>query len=127
MIGAPPQPGQIVRVRQRQYLAEEVVAPPSPGDATLVRLSCLDDDAQGEPLEVLWEMEVDPEILTGEAWDHLATRGFDPPRLFAGYFHALRWNCVTATDPRLFQAPFRAGIITRPRPPPPGGPRSRRR
>jgi hypothetical protein len=24
--------------------------------------------------------------------------------------HALRWNCVTATDPNLFQAPFRAGI-----------------
>jgi hypothetical protein len=77
-IGLPPQPGQIVRVRQRQYLTEELVPPPSPGDATLVRLSCLDDDAQGEPLEVLWEMEVDPEILTGEAWDHLATRGFDP-------------------------------------------------
>jgi SNF2 family DNA or RNA helicase len=110
MISPPPSSGQIVRVRQRQYLAEEVVPPPSPGDATLVRLSCLDDDAQGEPLEVLWEMEVDPEILTGEAWDHLETRGFDPPRLFAAYFHALRWNCVTATDPRLFQAPFRAGI-----------------
>jgi SNF2 family DNA or RNA helicase len=27
-----------------------------------------------------------------------------------GYIHTLRWNCVTATDPRLFQAPFRAGI-----------------
>jgi hypothetical protein len=25
----------------------------------------------------------------------------------------LRWNCVTATEPELFQAPFRAGIITR--------------
>jgi SNF2 family DNA or RNA helicase len=24
--------------------------------------------------------------------------------------HTLRWNCVTATDARLFQAPFRAGI-----------------
>jgi SNF2 family DNA or RNA helicase len=24
--------------------------------------------------------------------------------------HTLRWNCVTATDPNLFQAPFRAGI-----------------
>ena len=30
--------------------------------ATLVRLSCLDDDAQGQPLEVLWEKEVDSEI-----------------------------------------------------------------
>ncbi|MDP3213830.1 MAG: DISARM system SNF2-like helicase DrmD, partial [Deltaproteobacteria bacterium] len=34
----------------------------------------------------------------------------DPPRHFAAYLHALRWNAVTATDARLFQAPFRAGI-----------------
>ena len=40
----------------------------------------------------------------------VAKKGFDPPRLFAAYLHTLRWNCVTATDPRLFQSPFRAGI-----------------
>ena len=34
----------------------------------------------------------------------------DPPRQFAAFFHTLRWNCVTATDPTLLQAPFRAGI-----------------
>ena len=54
--------------------------------------------------------ELDAEVLTGSGWDHLATRGFDAPRLFSAYLHTLRWNCVTATDPRLFQAPFRAGI-----------------
>jgi SNF2 family DNA or RNA helicase len=105
-----PGPGQIVHVRQRQYLVEEVVPPPVGGDATLVRLSCVDDDAQGQGLEVLWEAELDAEVLTGAGWDHLATRGFDPPRLFSAYLHTLRWNCVTATNPRLFQAPFRAGI-----------------
>lgn len=109
-IGRPPQPGEIVSVRQRRYLAEEIVPPVTPTDATLVRLSCVDDDAQGQPLEVLWEREVDPEVLTGEGWERLAARGFDPPKLFAAYLHTLRWNCVTATDPRLFQAPFRAGI-----------------
>ena len=31
-------------------------------------------------------------------------------RHFSAYIHTLRWNCVTATDPRIFQAPFRAGI-----------------
>ena len=47
------QAGQIVRVRQRQYFVEEIV-PPNPGDdSTLVRMACLDDDAQGQPLEVL--------------------------------------------------------------------------
>jgi ERCC4-related helicase len=28
----------------------------------------------------------------------------------AAYLHTLHWNCVTAADPDLFQAPFRAGI-----------------
>jgi hypothetical protein len=76
-------PGQIVRVRQRQYLVEQVVPPPVPSDATLLRLSCLDDDAQGQPLEVLWEKEVDPAILSGAGWQDLAKRGFDPPKLFS--------------------------------------------
>ncbi len=40
----------------------------------------------------------------------MARRGFDPPARFAAYLHAQRWNCVTSTNPRLLQAPFRAGI-----------------
>jgi hypothetical protein len=36
--------------------------------------------------------------------------GIDPPRYFGAYLHALKWSSVTATDARLFQAPFRAGI-----------------
>ncbi|WP_153823210.1 DISARM system SNF2-like helicase DrmD [Polyangium spumosum] len=35
----------------------------------------------------------------------------DDPRTFAAYLHALRWGCVTSTDPTLFQAPLRAGIV----------------
>ena len=42
----PTAPGQVVRVRQRQYLVEEVMPPESATDATLVRLACLEDDAQ---------------------------------------------------------------------------------
>lgn len=105
----PPQVGALVRVRSRQYLVEERVEPPKPGHATLVRMSCLDDDAQGEPLTVLWEHELDTEVVSA-SWAQLGTRPFDPPNLFAAYLHALRWNCVTATDPKLFQSPFRAGI-----------------
>ena len=33
---------------------------------------------QGQRLEVLWEREIDPEIITGEAWEAIAKRGFDP-------------------------------------------------
>ncbi len=54
-----PEPGQLVRVRSRSWLVEEAVAPARPSEQPLVRLSCLDDHAQGEELEVLWEREVD--------------------------------------------------------------------
>jgi SNF2 family DNA or RNA helicase len=103
-------PGQIARVRQRTYLVEEIVKSRRAADSTLVRLSCVDDDNQGQPLEVLWEKELDPQVLTGEAWEAVASKGFDESRVFAAYLNTLKWNCVTSTDPKLFQSPFRAGI-----------------
>ena len=105
-----PEPGGIAFVRQRRYLVEQVQPPPAQGQATLVALSCLDDDAQGEPLSVLWEHELDARVIAGDGWSAIASKGFDDPALFAAYLRTLSWNCVTATDPNLFQAPFRAGI-----------------
>jgi SNF2 family DNA or RNA helicase len=105
-----PKVGEIVKIRQRQYLVEDVATAAAPTESSVVRMSCVDDDAQGEPLEALWDLEPDAEVLTGTGWDRLAKRGFDSPRLFSAYLHTLRWNCVTATNPKLFQSPFRAGI-----------------
>ncbi|MFO1431494.1 MAG: DISARM system SNF2-like helicase DrmD [Candidatus Competibacteraceae bacterium] len=105
-----PTPGDLVRARSRTYLVEAVEADRQDPKQALVRLACLDDDAQGESLEILWGLELDTAILDQAVWQSLGQRGFDPPRLFGAYFHTLRWNCVTATNPGLFQAPFRAGI-----------------
>jgi len=105
-----PKPGDIVRVRQRRYLCEGVEASESEGDCSVVRLACVDDDNQGQLLEVFWEHEIDKQVLTAENWDQIASRGFDERELFAAYLKTLQWNCVTATDPNLFQSPFRAGI-----------------
>ena len=107
---APPNPGEIVRVRSRRYLVEGVVGADKPEDSTLVHLSCLEDDAEGEELSVLWEKEIDAERMSGENWSKLSQGQFDNPQDFAAYYHTLRWNTVTATDPTLFQAPYRAGI-----------------
>ena len=107
---ATPSPGQIARVRQRLYLVEDVTAPRKANESSLVRMACVDDDNQGQPLEVLWEREIDREVITGENWECIAQRGFDHPPTFASYLNTLKWNCVTATNPRLFQSPFRAGI-----------------
>jgi superfamily II DNA or RNA helicase len=106
----PPAPGDLVQVRSRRWLVEEVVGPASPGQSSLVRLACADDDAQGQALDVFWDHELDRRVLEEESWQDLAAKGFDAPRQFAAFLHTLRWNCITATDPNLFQAPFRAGI-----------------
>ncbi|MEP7378008.1 MAG: DISARM system SNF2-like helicase DrmD [Chloroflexota bacterium] len=106
----PPAVGELVQVRSRRWLVEEVVEPAIAGESRLVRLACADDDNQGQTLDVYWDYELDRRILEEEGWQDLATKGFDAPRQFAAFLHTLRWNCVTATDPNLFQAPFRAGI-----------------
>ena len=103
-------PGDFVRCRSRRHLVEEITLPPNPGDDTLVRLSCLEDDSQGEESEVLWERELDSEKIEVADWSKLARGEFDPPSWFAAYYRTLRWNTVTSTDPELFQAPYRAGI-----------------
>ena len=100
--------GDLVEVRSRRWLVEAVEEPPQ--QSARVSLACADDDAQGQTLEVYWDFEIDRRILKQEAWSDLGSKGFDPPRHFSGFLHTLRWNCVTATDPNLFQSPFRAGI-----------------
>lgn len=107
----PPKVGDFVFLRQRTWLVEQV-APlvPEPGHSARVILAGADDDAQGQELEVFWDAEADRRILDSEPWKDLGRRGFDPAPRFAAYVNALRWNSVTATDPGLLQAPFRAGI-----------------
>jgi hypothetical protein len=104
-----PEAGDVVQVRHRQYLVEEALAG-APGEAHRIVLFGLDDDNQGRRLEVLWEIELGARVLQPELHGPAAGGRLDPPRAFAAYLNALRWNAVTATDARLFQAPFRAGI-----------------
>ncbi len=59
-----PEQGQIVRVRTRTYLVEGVSRD---NQGSVVRMFCLDDDAQGQELEVLWELELDKQIVN-EKW-----------------------------------------------------------
>ena len=105
-----PQVGELVQVRSRRWLVEEVTPSESAGASPVVTLACADDDAQGQALRVFWDYEIDRRILEEEGWAHLGERGFDDPHRFAAFLHTLRWHCVTATDANLFQAPFRAGI-----------------
>lgn len=73
-------------------------------------MTCLDDDSQGRPLSVIWERELGARVIRPSQSGLGTPAALDEPRRFAAYLHALKWSSVTATDARLFQAPFRAGI-----------------
>ncbi len=100
--------GSFVQVRGRQWIVE----PPCIEDGRLrtIRLSCISDDAQGEPLEVLWDAEIDARVLDDDIWSNIASGGTDDVAVFAAFLRTLKWNTATAADRDLFQAPFRAGI-----------------
>ena len=64
-LSLPPELGQVVQVRTRKFLVDRVESAPS-GGGTVVGLLCLDDDAQGLALEVVWELELEKRILDGD-------------------------------------------------------------
>jgi superfamily II DNA/RNA helicase len=115
--GAPEQ-GQLVTVRQRRYVATDVIestlpdhalTPVATGTEHLVTLSCLEDDALGEELRVIWELEPGARVLEKVDLPPNPTTFDDPARLDA-FLDAVRWGAASSADVRALQAPFRSGI-----------------
>lgn len=98
--------GDFVAVRGRRWLVQDVN---HLRDHHRVKLSCIEDDAQGERLEVVWEAEIASQRLD-DAWSGLGTGGTDDGDVFGAYLRTIRWQSATAADRTLLQAPFRAGI-----------------
>jgi len=108
-----PQPGDFVQVRQQRYVVEEVVLNPTSDpsnevDKHLVRLISLEDDAIGEKLSIVWELE------PGLERDLLATMPkptrFDLPQQLDAFLTAMRWGIVSNMNGSILQAPFRSGV-----------------
>ncbi len=111
-----PEQGQIVTVRQRQYVVTDVLpsALPSPEPGSLaepqhlVTLNAIEDDAVGESAQVIWEVE--PGARTVERIELPEPTGFDPPARLDAFLDAVRWGAIASADVRALQAPFRSGI-----------------
>src|SRR5207302_8775842 len=58
-----PSVGDLVQVRSRRWLVEEILPSAKPGHSAVIRLACADDDAQGQALDVFWYYELDRRIL----------------------------------------------------------------
>lgn len=116
-VSSPPEQGQLVSVRQRKYVVSEVTASvidagPMTTSITspqhLVTLSSVEDDALGEELQVVWELEPAAQVL-----EHVALpspNGFDAPQRLDAFLDAVRWGAVSTADVRSVQSPFRSGI-----------------
>jgi hypothetical protein len=102
------QAGQFVGLRGRRWLVEGAQSTANKFDT--VTLSCISDDAQGEPLEVLWDAEIAPETIDDDSWSCVGRAAPDDPAVLAAHLRTVRWNSATAAERDLFQAPFRAGI-----------------
>jgi SNF2 family DNA or RNA helicase len=112
-----PEQGQIVTVRQRRFVVSDIQKSTLPIDPLahplnqgqhLITLASIEDDAQGESLQVVWEIE--PGARIEDAASLPAPTGFDPPQRFDAFMHAIRWGAVSSADFRALQAPFRSGI-----------------
>jgi superfamily II DNA or RNA helicase len=100
--------GSFVEARGRPWLVE--AADDSEPGLTTLRLSCIADDAQGEQIDVLWDVEIGASLLAEDSWARIGRGAPDSPEVLGAYLRAIRWRTATAADRDLLQAPFRAGI-----------------
>lgn len=109
-----PDSGQIVEVRQRQWVVLEtsssLIKPlhPQQPPQHVVSLSSIEDEAFGEELQVLWEIEIGTQIREKAALP--TPSGFDTPERLDTFLDAVRWGAVASANTSRLQSPFRSGI-----------------
>jgi SNF2 family DNA or RNA helicase len=112
-----PEPGQIVIVRRRPFVVNDIQTSTLPLPATvqdqsgrqhLLRLSSIEDEGLGEELSVIWELE--PGVASLDRAQLPTLKGFDSPRVFDAFLDAVTWGAVSSADDRALQAPFRSGV-----------------
>ena len=107
-----PEQGQLVSVRGRQWIVSDVRPFRPEGDAyrqsDLVTLESIDEDSDGKPVSVVWQIEPGARIL--EKAGLPAVDGFDPNDRLDAFLDAIRWGISTNVDRKNLLAPFRSGI-----------------
>jgi hypothetical protein len=74
----------------------------------LVSLLSVEDDALGEQLQVVWEIEPGAQVVEKVALPE--PTGFDPPDRLGAFLDAVRWGAASTADLRNIPSPFRSGI-----------------
>ena len=107
-----PETGQLVEVRLRRWVVNDVqgsslTSGPN-GHDHLVTLSSLDEDALGEELQVIWQIEPGARVLEKAGLPQIT--GWDSSGRLDAFLDAVRWGAATNADRTFLQAPFRSGI-----------------
>ena len=112
-----PEIGQVVAVRQRRFVISEKklshfesnTLATDKGDKThLLNLVSIEDDALGEELQIIWELEPGTEIIEKDQLP--VPDGFDKPERLDAFLNAVKWGVVSSADIQSLQSPFRSGI-----------------
>lgn len=114
---AAPEQGQLVQVRSRPWVVNEVkpstlpapvLALPVVQPQHLLTLSSVEDDGLGEEVQVVWEIEPGAKLIERVALPE--PTGFDAPAQLDAFLDAVRWGAASTADHKNIQAPFRSGI-----------------
>ena len=104
-----PESGQLVEVRRRQWVVAEVDASKLGSvQQNAVTLASIDEDALGEELQVIWEIEPGAHVI--ERAGLPAITGQDDSNTLEAFLDAVRWGAATNADRGFLQAPFRSGV-----------------
>ncbi|MCB0112083.1 MAG: hypothetical protein KDE53_39445, partial [Caldilineaceae bacterium] len=94
----PPEQGQLVEVRQQRYVINSILPGTIPNSVYpngieraqhLLSLTSIEDDALGEELEIIWELEVGARVIDNANLPTIT--GFDPPQRLDAFLDAVRW------------------------------------
>ena len=107
-----PEPGELVEVRRRQWLVSDVDPYTPSGDAyrrqDLVTLESIEEDAGGEQISVIWQIEPGARILEKAGLPEV--NGYDNNEQLQSFLNAVRWGIATNVDRNNLLSPFRSGI-----------------
>ena len=111
-----PETGQLARVRGRMWVVGDVLhdtqaSLDSRPEQHLVSLVSVEDDATGEELDVIWEIEAGTKLIERAELPQISPDALDEPAELDAFLDAVRWGAVTSADQRALQAPFRSGIV----------------
>lgn len=107
-----PEPGELVEVRRRQWLVSDVDPYTPSGDAyrrqDLVTLESIEEDAGGEQISVIWQIEPGARILEKAGLPEV--NGYGNNEQLQSFLNAVRWGIATNVDRNNLLSPFRSGI-----------------